>query len=161
MRTFVLQQVLVLLHELLRAQPVVLVEEVDSQQVVVVLVEGAADEQRVDHGEEVPHVPEAEVGRERVVVVGVEPEVAQHSQPEQRVVGVVHHGEGHDVVPLGVQRVQRDGPHGERGRQLRGRDHQLHHLLHALVPLQPRVLVRRQVAVPRAHQQSEQSVIIH
>ena len=35
-----LQQVLVLLHELLRAQPVVLVEEVDSQQVVASVVVG-------------------------------------------------------------------------------------------------------------------------
>lgn len=114
-RTLVLEQILVLLDQLLSPEPAVLVEEVDFGDLRLVLAElayaipvGEVEEGGIDDGEEVPQRPEADVGGEDVVVVGVEElrrsgayQIAGEGGAEQRVAGVLHDGHGHDIVPLG------------------------------------------------------------
>lgn len=67
-----LEEVLVLLDELLSAEPAVLVEEVDFGELGLVLAVGEEEDAGVDEGEGVAEGAEADVGGEHVVVVGVE-----------------------------------------------------------------------------------------
>ena len=74
-----LQQVLVLAHQLLRSEPAVLIKQVDLEDLASVSpglrnkIRVGLIEQKTDHrGEQVPKSPEPDIVGEGIVVVGVE-----------------------------------------------------------------------------------------
>ncbi len=70
--TFMLEQVLVLLYELLASEPAVLVKQVDFEHLLLVLWVGWAEKGRHNEGEKVSECSVSHVLSEQVVVVWVE-----------------------------------------------------------------------------------------
>lgn len=146
-----LKQVLVLLNQLLGSEPIVLIEQIHSHEVVVEVVEDFADQYGVDEGEKVPSVSESYIAGEGIVVIGVETEVCENTAPIKEIACIVDYWVGHDVVPLRVVGVKVKSSCGESRVQFGGSDDEVHDLLHTFIPPESGILIGREVASSGPH----------